>query len=447
MDGFAKVQVTKITNTITSKFVTHEYPIAAMVLTLCLLANLVDPLTFESNKSVFSAIVEFIGLIASLAVLYLSIAQFLSHGFPQINGSRSISYSLLVIVWLMYSLVGTIAGLANLPSSPGEIFGNSYFGYLNIINLAILSLVFTAPERLSVGFMMGLLGFALIIVGTSFIAAWQVIWSELGTWYGIFQRTEEATGFQISRSSGISRMCALFALLFLACLLFPILNKNRSRAMIADLFLICGLIISIMMVFTFQSRGAILSLVIAMCSMGLACSQHRLRVFVKERTLIVAVAGVCLCIGAYLIIESLFVPRFSNGSFWTGWSGRGDIWHTIISNQQHLAIGCGFQCDRYLSGQSASNGLVYSFATAGLVGAFSAIFTYVVALYVWVLAATQINLLSRLQLYALGVIPFLVFRTIPESGYFVFGFDSVFFFVSLGLLFKGLGYTHGSVAT
>ena len=118
---------------------------------------------------------------------------------------------------------------------------------------------------------------------------------------------------------------------------------------------------------------------------------------------------------------------FSSGRF-TDWKQILDI----VSNE-NIFFGYGSQADRYLIKQTASNGLIYAYAAAGIFGLFFYIL-FSVLLFYHVLKIIVFSYKKQLNNYIYSLIIFMIMlRSLLETSYAVFSID---FVVMLTILIK-----------
>ena len=120
-------------------------------------------------------------------------------------------------------------------------------------------------------------------------------------------------------------------------------------------------------------------------------------------------------------------------------SGRIDDWKSIINRynfHNNLFFGYGSQADRLLINQSASNALLYAFASSGLIGfvfflLFNGIAVFQIAkFFFFKIKKNSINTFSIITMMIIGV------RSLVESSYAVFGVDLIIFYICHTLAIK-----------
>ena len=118
-------------------------------------------------------------------------------------------------------------------------------------------------------------------------------------------------------------------------------------------------------------------------------------------------------------------------------SGRFNDWNEIIKKNENVIFGNGVMGDRILISQSASNGILYTYASSGLVGVFllSLIsFTIIFnAIKIFFLKTYKNENLVNISAILIIII---FLRSILENSYTLFGIDFLIFFSSYSILLK-----------
>ena len=118
-------------------------------------------------------------------------------------------------------------------------------------------------------------------------------------------------------------------------------------------------------------------------------------------------------------------------------SGRVNDWNEIIKKNENVIFGNGVMGDRILISQSASNGILYTYASSGLVGVFllSLIsFTIIFnAIKIFFLKTYKNENLVNISAILIIII---FLRSILENSYTLFGIDFLIFFSSYSILLK-----------
>ena len=430
MNGFARASKIQWLN----KYVTdnQRVALAASALLLCLFANIVDPITTEDNKIFFSLTVELLGFFASISLITLSVNALRKTGLMQERDFPVKVFVAGLSSWILYCLVGIYSNFETSQVSIARSLEDAYIGYLSLISISLFILTSLGSRDIQKGFLVSIFCFAGLILIVSLYTSRHVLWSESMSWYGIFTRADISQGYQISRASGLARMLAVLLFFSFATLFVRFIDKQTYQFSLIDMFLASALIILTGLIILLQSRGAIIAAFFAIiCFVSILI----IRKYKKYKLIIAGAIFVLILIGISSA-DLLFVPRFGNSGFFQGWSGRGEIWRLIIVGQEGRLLGCGFQCDRLLAGQSASNGVMYAFATGGLVGLVSVLVIYLLISFLWVASAFKVTKFNIVNLFSFLAIPFLLLRTISESGFLVFGFDQIILSVASGALFS-----------
>ena len=110
-------------------------------------------------------------------------------------------------------------------------------------------------------------------------------------------------------------------------------------------------------------------------------------------------------------------------------SGRIEDWKDIIFENQKKFFGNGVQGDRLLINQSASNGLMYAYASGGIFGLLIMIFFSLLVFYYSITllinsSSKKVSLLTEITKYTIII---LLVRSVFETGYGVFGIDLIIF--------------------
>ena len=94
--------------------------------------------------------------------------------------------------------------------------------------------------------------------------------------------------------------------------------------------------------------------------------------------------------------------------------------------------------DRYLINQSASNILIYSYASAGIIGLLLISFVSLVVLYrsLNFIFKNQSNNLRNEKFIASSILISLLLRSLLESSFAIFGVDLLLFSLCLAILFQ-----------
>ena len=137
------------------------------------------------------------------------------------------------------------------------------------------------------------------------------------------------------------------------------------------------------------------------------------------------------------LLENLRNYNFTPGQGSDFSSGRINDWNEIIKKNENVFFGNGVMGDRILISQSASNGILYTYASSGIIG---------VTLLILISLVIFFNALKYffLKLYEYkGIVTSSVFliiiiflRSILETSYALFGIDFLILFSSFSILMK-----------
>ncbi|MDA9650344.1 hypothetical protein N9T21_00670 [Candidatus Pelagibacter sp.] len=120
-------------------------------------------------------------------------------------------------------------------------------------------------------------------------------------------------------------------------------------------------------------------------------------------------------------------------------SGRFEDWKNIINKNPNLYYGVGVMGDRYLINQSASNLILYSYASSGILGVILIICISLNVFFQSILIIIKSGnfYLKKYKLISVSCLILLMLRSILETSYGVFGIDLILFcFFSSIISFK-----------
>ena len=118
-------------------------------------------------------------------------------------------------------------------------------------------------------------------------------------------------------------------------------------------------------------------------------------------------------------------------------SGRLLDWKNIISKNESVFFGNGVMGDRMLISQSASNGILYTYASSGLLGVFIFILLSLLILFnVLKYFIFKIYETKDIVIISVFLIIVIFLRSFLETSYAVFGIDFLIFFSSFSILMK-----------
>ena len=108
-------------------------------------------------------------------------------------------------------------------------------------------------------------------------------------------------------------------------------------------------------------------------------------------------------------------------------SGRVEDWKEILSKNKRLLFGYGVQGDRALINQTASNSLLYAFASGGIFSLFFMFAFSLTSFYYSVVNLQRVHKILWYQVLSAYLIGVFLLRSIIETSYGVFGFDLIIF--------------------
>ena len=115
-------------------------------------------------------------------------------------------------------------------------------------------------------------------------------------------------------------------------------------------------------------------------------------------------------------------------------SGRLSIWKEILSKNENIILGNGVSGDRYLVSDTASNVLIYAYASLGLVGVL-----LIITISILTLQVTLNSLFSKLNnnntnYVSCAILICLVLRSFFETSFGVFGIDLMVYCLCLSII-------------
>ena len=259
----------------------------------------------------------------------------------------------------------------------------------------------------------------------------------------------------IPRSSGIGRMALI---LFLFSVIFLNL-KNKKNLLLISVFIVPGIFLTqsrtivgtyflVLMIITFSNY-------VNLNNLKIKNFKHNFIYFIII-PLVFSISLAQLKTSNLLIIKSfLFKQIFDkeikidrnykkyrvlrNVSPASITSYRFNDWKELIklTIKSSPIIGNGTQSDRFLIKQTASNGFIYFFSSAGVLGIFIFIMIYFQIIKILSKNVKYLrinNLKDKNYIFAFFIIFILSMRSIVESSYAVFSIDYIFFIISLYLI-------------
>lgn len=269
-----------------------------------------------------------------------------------------------------------------------------------------------------------------------------------GSWPNAFVNVEFLSS-NVPRSSGLSRMAMILFIYFTVRRLAELERKNLFYVLIFS-------ILTLIIVLT-QSRTNIL-FYLGYSIILIILIFLKKKKFIKKFYEILILFIIPLCFTTLNlkykneILESYLTNFSSIGELKTITSDKGDRsiirkmdeqsftsnrytdWLKIIKNNKNPFFGNGSMGDRFLIDQTASNGFLYVYASAGLFGIFFYSFIFLKSFFSAsiILSKTkiQINHKNFKILICCAVIIYLLFRSVVETSFANFGIDFLIFFMS-----------------
>lgn len=253
----------------------------------------------------------------------------------------------------------------------------------------------------------------------------------------------------VPRSSGVARNSMIIYIVFS---LF-ILNKKKN------IFNISIVIISFMLIILTQSRIIIIFFTLYLLVYTLVISSLSKKTLHKILVLNIVIILPLIATLATIYIQKLkiqntinyeqnfpnykierdenyenFFRPINDKNVGIG-SGRFNDWKNIISNNNNIIIGNGAMGDRYLINQSASNFFVYIYASSGFVGFIVSIIFFIkiaICCFKYLLYEKFKPTKKNYKfLISITLIVFILFRSISETSFGIFGIDFLVFATAL----------------
>ncbi len=119
-------------------------------------------------------------------------------------------------------------------------------------------------------------------------------------------------------------------------------------------------------------------------------------------------------------------------------SFRFEDWNKLIKQNKSIFYGYGAMGDRFLIGQTASNGFIYAYSSSGIIGLilFTIIFIRSAYLSTKIIFKSKFEIKKKNYKYLVSssLIIFFLFRSIVETSFANFGIDFLLFFISMAYL-------------
>ena len=266
--------------------------------------------------------------------------------------------------------------------------------------------------------------------------------------YGNIQNIENYWEFlseNSPRSSGLSR----FALIISVPLMLKILTEKRPGMAICFFYYLNTTIIILA-----QSRINVHVFFFFMIAVFIftILSKEDFRIIIKKIILIIILPPIIYMGTVYLKsnysdTRSVYVEKYNSVLQPLGdptgasrivhptsplTSGRLEDWKKIIQKNDNIVFGNGLMGDRFLINQSASNILIYNYASGGIfsVAVFillilRSIFVSASLVFIYKIKANKANILIMSSIF---IQSYLILRGVAESSFAVFGIDFLIFF-------------------
>ena len=301
-------------------------------------------------------------------------------------------------------------------------FGQAYWGIAFVGTLAVAGTGLRTEEPLEFARKLNCLSWvvtSLVLVTMLFLARDVLYSPNTNSAYGVVNRFQEAYGYTISRSSGLSRMAAVPAII---SLVFLFAGRTWQRLLSLGVLIAAFSVIWIM-----QSRGALFAFVGAFLFV-LFFGDNRAQ---KIGILIVVVLTMFAVVGATSqgTFHDLWLhaTREEGAAGFSNMSGRNVIWREALEQWMRSPLfGYGPQADRLFE-VNAQNAVVYALLCGGLIGATFFVVAMVTAwkaLLALVLTIRRLPRQERAMFQVTGaILVFSTLRSYPENEATVFSID------------------------
>jgi len=320
-------------------------------------------------------------------------------------------------------LYATVMLIASLQVS-GGVFNTAYWAFAYLGALAVGQLGLSSREPLEFARRLNVLSWLAVTLAlvTLLVVAREALYAQgMLSGYGVVTRMGDVSGMPMSRSSGLSRMAVVPAVIALVGI-FSARGAKRFGAMAL-------LAASFLVIWIMQSRGSLFSFLGAFLFV----------LFMHGRTS--RQIGYAVCIGLPALIAVGLIPESFLSEIWnhvtrstgaegfTTMSGRFNIWNAAwreISNSP--IIGHGAQADRrLLNGTNAQNAVIYAVMNAGFLGAAGFVLA---TLLTWLALARLVQRRhwmdhdeNTMLMITGAIVVFSTLRSIPENNAAVFSID------------------------
>ncbi len=340
---------------------------------------------------------------------------------------------------------------------PGLLFTDNSFANiiyivsaLNILFIFVLVNIYFDEKKYLIFFYVTILMLTLITV-LNYKTFVNFFYSESSyTLYTFFNSSETFFGKQSPRSTGSSR-----TLLLLMIITFLVFNKVLKKSNFLKMTIYFSISTFILL---FQSRTTIVLLITFILMNYIYEKNFSIRETLKY--LITYILMPLIFLYSLLIFKQVIHDKNILNSFFkqsinksisqvtdnfqrpidpeTYSSGRFNDWKEILSKiDKSIVYGYGAQGDRFLINQTASNGIIYSISSSGILGTISFIFFSIFS--IWIVSKKLFeNYKSRISIvnYSSIIVILILLRSLLESSYAVFSIDLIVIYTFANYLNK-----------
>ena len=340
---------------------------------------------------------------------------------------------------------------------PGLLFTDNSFtniiyiiSALNILFIFVLTNIYFDEKKYVIFFYVIILMLSLITL-LNYKTFVHFVSSESSfTLYTFFNSSETFLGKQSPRSTGSSR-----TLLLLMIITFLVFNKVLKKSNFLKMTIYFSISTFILL---FQSRTTIVLLITFILMNYIYEKNFSIRETLKY--LITYILMPLIFLYSLLILKQVIHDKNILNSFFeqsinksisqvtdnfqrpidpeTYSSGRFNDWKEILSKiNKSIVYGYGAQGDRFLINQTASNGIIYSISSSGILGTISFIFFSIFS--IWIVSKKLFeNYKSRISIvnYSSIIVILILLRSLLESSYAVFSIDLIVIYTFANYLNK-----------
>ena len=303
-------------------------------------------------------------------------------------------------------------------------FDQAYWGFAFLAALAVAASGIRHEEALALTARLNWASWlmtSLVLLAMLFVARDVLYAPDTGSSYNVLNRFQDAYGYTISRSTGLSRMAAIPAII---SLVFVFSGPPWKR--LASLAVLCA---SIYVIWIMQARGALFAFVGAFLFV----------MFLGERKAQKASILILIAVGLFAVLGSssggslhdvwLHATRGEGSDAFGSMSGRDVIRQNAIERIAASPLfGYGPQADRLFADVgNAQNAVLYALLCAGIVGAFFFLVAFLLAWRALIFLIRRIRRLEprerRMVQITGGILVFATLRSIPENNAALFSID------------------------